>query len=219
MPKVIRILHARPKLVLSVVLGIGAAFALPSDWRLVTRSLVGWDVGLCLYLAIVYWIISRSAVSHIRQHATSEDDGRLAILALTVGASLASLAAIIALLGGSHGKSNSETLQLIFAVATIFLSWTLIHTIFGVHYAHEFYSEHPRATGLNFPGNEKPDYWDFVYFSFVVGMTFQVSDVAITSRSIRKAVLAHAIISFLFNVALLALTVNIAATGILGPPL
>jgi uncharacterized membrane protein len=89
-----------------------------------------------------------------------------------------------------------------------------VHFIFATHYAHEFYSEGAAASGLNFPGRHKPDYLDFMYFSFVIGMTFQVSDVAITSRSIRHTVLAHAIVSFLFNVALLAIMVNIAASAL-----
>lgn len=214
LPKFIRILHARPKLVIAIIFGLVVGIASPADWRSVTRALVGWDAGVILYLAIIYWAIARSPVGHIRQHATREDEGRVAILVLTVAAALASLAAIIALLGGGSGKSNPPALQLVFAIATIFLSWTFIHTIFGVHYAHEFYGESPHATGLKFPGDANPGYWDFVYFSFVIGMTFQVSDVAITSRSIRKTVTAHAIVSFLFNVALLALTVNIAATAI-----
>jgi uncharacterized membrane protein len=98
---------------------------------------------------------------------------------------------------------------------TIVLSWTFIHTIFTVHYAHEYYahgSDHDG--GLHFPGNEKPAYWDFAYFSFVVGMTSQVSDVGVTSRNIRQVVAAHGLVSFLYNVAFLALTINIAASAL-----
>ena len=98
-------------------------------------------------------------------------------------------------------------------MVTIVLSWAFIHTIFALHYAHEFYDEDaPRGGGMAFPGGEEePDYWDFVYFSFVIGMTAQVSDVGITSKQIRRTVTAHGIVSFLFNAALLALTVNLAA--------
>jgi uncharacterized membrane protein len=98
---------------------------------------------------------------------------------------------------------------------TIALSWAFTHTIFALHYAHEFYSENDGPPGgLQFPGSEDPDYWDFVYFSFVIGMTSQVSDVAIRSKPIRRIVAAHGVISFVFNVALLSLTVNIAAGAI-----
>jgi uncharacterized membrane protein len=103
-------------------------------------------------------------------------------------------------------------------VATILLSWTFIHMMFALHYAHEFYGEDEGpAGGLAFPGgDERPDYWDFVYFAFVIGMTSQVSDVAVTSREIRRTVTAHGIVSFVFNVALLALTINIASGVLTG---
>ena len=95
------------------------------------------------------------------------------------------------------------------------LSWAFIHTIFSLHYAHEFYGESGAVGGLAFPGGEtEPDYWDFVYFSFVIGMTSQVSDVGITNREIRRTAAAHGVVSFFFNAALLALTVNIAASAL-----
>lgn len=212
LPKIFRILHARPKLIVSVVLGAVIGFLLPAEWRLITRILVGWDAGVVFYLSIVYWTVFRSEASHIRAHAEREDEGRAAILALTVTATIASLAAIIILLGQGEGKSAPP--QLAFAIATILLSWGFIHSIFALHYAHEFYTESPPAHGLKFPGDGKPDYLDFVYFSFVIGMTFQVSDVAVTSREIRHTVTAHAIVAFLFNVALLAIMINIAASAI-----
>jgi uncharacterized membrane protein len=104
---------------------------------------------------------------------------------------------------------------LLFAVATVLLSWAFVHSIFAVHYAHEFYRKGTTASGLEFPGGDAtPDYSDFFYFSFVIGMTFQVSDVQVTNRSIRRAVLAHGIVAFLFNVALLAIIINVAAGAI-----
>lgn len=212
--KLFRILHARPKLLFSVIVGLGVIAILPPEWRLATRGLIGWDIGIGLYLCIVYWIVARSEVGHIRQHATKEDEGRIAILVLIVAATVVSIVAIILLLGKGQGEATSESPQMMLAIGTIFLSWAFVHSIFAIHYAHEFYTESPPASGLQFPGDRKPDYWDFVYFSFVIGMTFQVSDVAVTSRSIRHTVTAHGIVSFLFNVALLAITVNIAASAI-----
>jgi uncharacterized membrane protein len=216
LPKLFRIAHARPKLVVSIVLGAAVMLITPSDWALVTRILLGWDAGVALYIAIVSWMIvrlqSRAEMDHIRAQAATEDEGQVAILILTVTATLASLAAIIILLG--QHEANGASHQLVFASATILLSWAFVHFIFATHYAHEFYGEGTAASGLNFPGRHQPDYLDFMYFSFVIGMTFQVSDVAITSRSIRHTVLAHAIISFLFNVALLAIMVNIAASAL-----
>ena len=212
LPKIFRVLHARPKLVISVALGVAVALSLPAEWRPITRSLVGWNAGVVLYLCVVYWIVARSEVSHIRGHAAKEDEGSVAILMLTVTATLASLAAIIIHLGEGEGKSSPP--QLGFAIATMLLSWFFIHSIFALHYAHEFYRESASASGLKFPGSEKPDYWDFIYFSFVIGMTFQVSDVQVTARKVRHTVTAHGIVSFLFNVALLAIMINIAASAI-----
>ena len=104
--------------------------------------------------------------------------------------------------------------QLAFATVTIVLSWAFTHTMFALHYAHEYYDENRgRGGGMEFPGNEpEPDYWDFMYFAFTIGMCAQVSDVTVSSKSIRRTVLTHSIVSFLFNAALLALTVNIAST-------
>jgi uncharacterized membrane protein len=121
----------------------------------------------------------------------------------------------VALLGMSGGNDR-EPAHLMLGIVTILLSWTFTHTMFALHYAHEFYDENAgKGGGLIFPGElREPDYWDFIYFSFVIGMTSQVSDVAITCRPIRHTVSAHGIISFVFNVTLLALTVNIAASAI-----
>jgi uncharacterized membrane protein len=156
----------------------------------------------------------RSDLAQIHRRAALYDEGAAVLLALTVGAALASLAAIFAELSVSHGSDRSPA-QLILATATIALSWAFIHTIFALHYAHECYGERPSAaSGLTFPGGEEPDYWDFVYFSLVIGMTSQVSDVAVTSKRVRRTVTAHGAVSFLFNTALLALSVNIAASAI-----
>ena len=212
LPKILRILHARPRLTVSVVLGVAVAFLLPSEWRPITRSVIGWDAGVVLYLCAVYWLIVRSEVSHIREHAAKDDEGRVAILALTVAATLVSLAAIVVQLGQGGGQSAPP--QLMFAIGTILLSWGFVHSIFALHYAHEFYGEKPAAGGLKFPGNNKPDYLDFVYFSFVVGMTFQVSDVAVTNKWIRRSVAAHGVLSFFFTTTVVALTVNMAANAI-----
>jgi uncharacterized membrane protein len=183
-----------------------------TDWRLATRLLVGWDISVGLYLALVAHMMSVSSIHRIRERAAREDEGQATILVLTVSAALASLGAIVAELGSAVG-TNRRPSHVVLAVLTILLSWAFIHAIFALHYAHEFYDE--TEGGLAFPGGDlEPDYWDFVYFSFVVGMTSQVSDVCITSKRIRRAVTAHGVIAFVFNVALLALTVNIAASAI-----
>lgn len=209
----LRVIRARPRLFIAAAIGLACIAVLPAHWRWATRLLVGWDVGVGLYLALVYYLIAATDVGHISRHAKIHDEGRIAILVLTTGAALASFAAIIAELGAAHGAERTW-LQLALATATIVLSWFFTHTIFALHYAHEYYDEDESRSGLNFPGNDKPDYWDFVYFSFVIGMTSQVSDVAVAAKPIRRTVNAHGIVSFFFNAALLALTVNIAASAI-----
>jgi len=209
-------MRSRPRLFAAAAFGLIVVFALPATFMLSTRLLIGWDIGIGCYLAAVYVLVIRSDVSDIRRNSALQDEGRLTLLVLTVGAALASLAAIIAELGAEHrAAAGTGGAPLILATSTIALSWGFIHTIFALHYAHEFYSERQdRGGGLKFPGGGDPDYWDFVYFSFVVGMTSQVSDVAVTHKRIRRIVTAHGAVSFAFNAALVALTVNIAANAV-----
>jgi uncharacterized membrane protein len=213
LPRPVRIIRARPRLFLSALIGLIVVAALPGEWKLTTRFLVGWDVGVVLYLAAAYSVVARADVARIRRQSQQQDEGRLMMLVLIVVAAASSIAAIIVELGAAPGAGR-EPLRLALATVTIALSWAFIHTIFALHYAHEFHAVHREGGGLNFPGKEEPDYWDFVYFSFIIGMTSQVSDVAITSKVIRRTAAAHGIISFFFNAALLALTVNIAASAI-----
>ena len=214
-PALLRIVRARPRLFACGAIGaIVAGLAFLTGWRLATRLLTGWDVAVALYLAVVFQMMGRSTIQSIRQHAAEQDEGRLIMLMLTVASALASLAAIFAELGGSTGTTgNRPTGNVALAAFTILLSWAFIHTIFALNYAHEFYDE-TDGGGLAFPGDREPDYWDFVYFSFVTGMTSQVSDVAITSKLIRRTAAAHGIVSFVFNAALLALTINLAASAL-----
>lgn len=216
----IRIMRTRPRLFLAILLGLAVAAVLPWEWRGVTRALAGWDVALVIYLALAGRLMRDCDAHHIRLRAALQDEGRITILVLVVASALASLVAILAELSGA----NRQPAQLALAGVTILLSWTFMHTIFALHYAHEYYGEKTgdtqagrtaaRRGGLSFPDEDTPDYWDFVYFSFVIGMTSQVSDVAVTSRPLRRLVAAHGVVSFFFNVTLLALMVNIAASAI-----
>jgi uncharacterized membrane protein len=205
-PRPLRIVMARPRLFLAIAVGL-VAFALePHVMRLATRLLVAWDVFVALYLALVYTTVM-TAADAIRRNAALMDDGRFGILVLTSVAAFATFVAIATELGGGHRSYYS----LVLALGTITLSWAAIHTTFALHYAHDYYRSDPPG-GLLFPGNaEPPDYWDFVYFSFVIGMTAQVSDVGVTDKVIRRTATAHGIASFFFNTALLALTINIVA--------
>jgi uncharacterized membrane protein len=209
LPRPLRFLRARIRLMASLAVGIAVLLLLPPDWRWSRRFLIAWDVTVALYLAAAAVTVWRTGTASIRRHAIEQDDGRFVILIGTAVAALASLAAILS----EIGASDKTAPHLVLAVVTIVLSWLFVHTSFALHYAHDYYYK-AKAEGLDFPGDDKPDYWDFIYFSFVIGMTFQVSDVQITSRSIRRTATAHGVVSFIFNTALVALMVNIAASAI-----
>ncbi len=216
-PLLIRIARLHAKLAIAVVIGIAVALLTllaPYAFRIPARLLLGWNVGVAIYLYLTISMMFPPDVERIRKRAAEQDEGAFGILLLSVGATIASLAAIIILLGGSRQASQGNSIpQVLLAMTTIMLSWSFVHTIFALHYAHEFYGGRSSGVtgGLNFPGDRQPAYWDFLYFSLVIGMTSQVSDVAITSKSIRRVAAAHGVLSFFFNVTVLALTVNIVS--------
>ncbi|MEO8668366.1 MAG: DUF1345 domain-containing protein [Bauldia sp.] len=210
-----RAVTVRPRLMAAVAVGIVILIFAPAEWRVATRMLVAWDIATTLYLVLALRLMVGADVKAIRQQAIAEDEGRATVLVLTAIAALASLGAIIAELGIAAGGDHGHT-ALVLSIATILLSWSLIHVVFAIHYAHDFYdADHiGKPPPLDFPDDPEPVYSDFLYFAFVVGMTAQVSDVAVRDKGVRRTVTGHAIASFFFNAALLALVVNIAASAI-----
>jgi uncharacterized membrane protein len=212
MPAPLRVVYGRPRTFVAIAIGIISFFFLPGSFRLVTRLLIAWDIFVTAYLLLVYSLVLRSGLAHIRRNAILQDDGRFLILLVTALGAFASIAAIVFELDDAHRSPPELSLSIV----TIALSWATVHTTFALHYAHEFYRGN-KPGGLQFPSGDKPedpDYWDFVYFSFVIGMTAQVSDVGVTDKVIRRTATVHGIISFVFNTALVALMVNIAASAI-----
>ena len=212
LPKPVRVVYARPRTFISIAIGMAAFFVLPGSLRLVTRLLISWDIFVTLYLVLTYVMMFRCGLAHVRRNAVLQDDGRFLILLVTALGAFASIAAIVFELGAAQRGGP----QLALATLTIVLSWATVHTTFGLHYAHDYYRG-AKPGGLQFPSGDQhdhADYWDFVYFSFVIGMTAQVSDVGITDKTLRRTAAVHGIISFFFNTALLALMVNIAASAI-----
>jgi len=212
LPKPLRIVRNHVRLFSSLAVGI-ATFAieplLPTfrDASLATRYLVAWDVFVTLYLVLAIAVITRFDVALARRRATQQDDGGFALLALVIGTAVVSLLAIGAELGAATPDMPlADRFKLV--VTTITLSWIFVQVIFAFHYAHEYYDEGDEGGGLVFPEDAHPEYWDFLYFSVVIGMTFQVSDVQVTSKTLRRLVMAHGLVSFVFNVAILALVVN-----------
>ena len=213
-----RLVHqvrARPRLGSSIALCAAALVLLPARFAGPTRALLAWDLGVGLYLGLAWTMMRRGTVEKMRWRARIEDDGAIAVLVLTLGAAAASLAAIgLELVGCKDLPAGRQDLHLALAGATILASWCFLHTVFALHYAHEYYVERgtPQSRPLIFPTDEPPDYADFLYFSFVIGTTSQTADVSIASRTMRRLALVHGVIAFLFNTTLLALTINIAAS-------
>jgi uncharacterized membrane protein len=210
---IIRVGRAHVRLAACVLLGLVVMLVVPA--APITRMLIGWDVGALAYLAAAAVVMVRcGSTAQMRRNAAAQDEGAFAILILTTVAALASLGAIFTELAVIARDNPRYGQYAALAITTVALSWAFIHTIFALHYAHEFYGAGERKNGLRFPEDNHPDYWDFIYFSFVIGMTFQVSDVAVTHKSVRRTVVAHGALSFLFVTAILAMTVNIAANVI-----
>jgi uncharacterized membrane protein len=161
----------------------------------------------------------RATPEMMRRFARQEDEGRATILSLITIAACVSVGAIGLILQDKDKENSLLLLHLGLSISTIVSSWLLVHTIFAQHYAHIYYREDRtlaecKADGLDFPGEIEPDYWDFLYFSFVIGMTSQVSDVDVTSRQIRRLSLIHGVLSFFFNTTIVAMMINIVAGAI-----
>lgn len=202
-------LHAR--LLVSIALGIAVTLALlGTSLQLPTKLLIAWDAGVVLYLVWTLWMMASANVPDIRSRAAVQDEGATAMLILSAAAGLASLAAIVAELGDT--AQTGGAIKIALGMVTIILSWLFTHTIFALHYAHEFYGDRGAKGGMKFPGEGNPDYWDFFYFSFVIAMTSQVSDVAVTGKPIRRLVNLHGMLAFLFNFSVVALMVNILSS-------
>lgn len=215
--RALRFVHFHLRLFVAAAVGAVAWPLLRQGLPFSTSVLASWNVGVGLYLILTAVMMAREDVDAIRARAGAQDEGAGFILVLTAVAALASVAAIFAELAGAESGSGSETLRLALAVATIILSWLFTYTIFALHYAYEYYGEgRRRGGGMKFPGHEAPDYSDFIYFSLVIGMTSQVSDVVLTKRSVRRTVSAHGVFSFIYNTTIIALTVSIASGVIKG---
>ena len=177
-------------------------------------ALAGWDVGVLCYLSFGWLLVARSDEKSTQLRAQRYDPNNYVIFLLVVSAATASVVAIGFIVGEIRELPFwSRTVRITLSIAALFLSWLLIHTLFAFHYARLYYwqpqDEKTHHRGLRFPDDDEPDYLDFAYYSFVVGMTSQVSDVAVLSRPMRRLTLIHGILSFIYNIAVLAMSINI----------
>jgi len=208
-----RFLRHRPRLIVAIAVGAAIAFALPPQWKFVSRLLIGWNVGVWAYLALMSWMMLHADHVRIRKLAAQEDKSGVAVLAIMSVAAVASLAAIVLELSTVKGMSTGFRLyHYSLTAATVIGSWLLVGVTFTFHYASMYYRAPSERRPITFPeGEQQPNYWDFLYFAFTIAVAAQTADVCIQSRSMRKAVLAQSILSFMFNAAILGLSINIAA--------
>jgi len=211
-------LTAPQRLAMVVALGIFVYSIGPAVVPVANRVLVTWNAASLTYL-VLSWLTIMCADAHLtRRRARSYDQNAYSIFLLVTTAACASVVAIGFVMGDVKSLAFwPKALHLGLSIAALALSWMLIHTVFAFHYARRYYTPASRegpAAGLKFPGGEEPDYFDFAYFSFVVGMTSQVSDVSATSAQMRRTTLAHSVLSFLFNIAVLAMSINVISGAI-----
>ena len=198
--------------------GLAAYPLLPRALPASTRSIMAWDVAGIIFLALTALLFLREGDdTAMAKHAMAQQEGEWTMFFVTLAGVAFSFAALIQELPGTKDKAaDLRALHVALAGATLLLSWFVTHIVFAYRYAHEYYTTSPGGTevdgGLEFPGKEPPDYWDFLYFALVLGMTFQVSDVVITSRKLRRLATLHGLIGFVFNTVIVALTVNVAAS-------
>ncbi len=213
-------LRVRPRLLVAIAFGLVAGALLPDTLRGVTRLLLAWNVTVWLYLVLVGTMMRHPDHGHLRRQAAAHAEGAGIVLMIAVAAAIASTAAIVAeLSGGKAGGAALAWPNVLLALATLVGSWLLLPFEFALTYASRYYVAGSVPEGLDFPGMDEsaggdsaPGYADFLYFSLTIAATAQTSDVAVTTRRMRKLVIAHAVVSFAFNTMVLALAINIAAS-------
>ncbi len=212
------LIHVRPRLVAAVALGIAAALMVPLTGRVVTHVLIGWNVAVWSYLVMIAWLMAGASASRVRAVAEREDATAEAVLAFMCIAAVISLAAIVLELAAVKSMpSGEQLLHYAFTGVTLAGSWLLVNVMFTLHYAHMYYQAPDKRRPIWFPDADplEPNYWDFLYFSFTIAVAAQTSDASVMNRDMRKVVMAQSVLSFMFNAAVIGLSINVAA-GLIG---
>jgi uncharacterized membrane protein len=206
------------RLMYGLVAGVAVAFVpVPTAWPF--RALLGWCVGAAVYLVLAWWLAEVFDSQRTRERAQAQDEPSVVLFGVMLLAVLACVASITLLLQQVKEMQGTERgVHMALAMLALALSWLFIQTMYAFRYAHRYYQEakrkEPDGPGLVFPNQPDPDYFDFLYYSFVIGMTSQVSDVQVSSREMRRLTLGHGILSFAFNVLIVALTINVLAGSV-----
>ncbi|MBT2341573.1 MULTISPECIES: DUF1345 domain-containing protein [Pseudomonas] len=208
--------RTHPRLSSAMAVGLAVGILVPAD-SVISKILIGWNAGVWIYLALMSWLTVRAKAPDVRRIAEIEDENAGLVLFTVCIAALASLATITFELAGSRDlQATDKLLHYGFTAMTVIGSWLLIGVIFSVHYARLYYTWEGKEPALRFAeGLTTPNYWDFLYFSFTIGVAVQTSDVGVATRQLRKIVLAQSLIGFVFNTAILGFSINIAA-GLFG---
>ena len=211
-----RLTRTHPRLSLATVTGLAAGLLIPAD-SVIGKILIGWNAGVWTYLMLMFWLTVRAKAPDVKRIAEMEDENAGLVLLMVCIAALASLATITFELAGSRDLATAgKLLHYGVTALTVIGSWLLIGVIFSVHYARLYYTWNGKEPALRFAeGLTTPNYWDFLYFSFTIGVAVQTSDVGVATRQLRKIVLAQSLIGFVFNTAILGFSINIAA-GLFG---
>lgn len=208
-----RFVHARTRLLIALAAGLVLFLVLPQDMRFATKTLLAWDLTALAYIVMTLIMIARSTVDTCYARAAYYDEGDWVILLVIVVSASASFATIFSELAVLKTPHGSLWHALVLTGATVALSWTFTHLVFTLHYANIYYRpDDDGPGGLEFPGDRPPDYWDFLYYAFVIGCAAQTGDVGTVSPAMRRITLVHGIVSFVFNTAILALTINVGAS-------
>lgn len=204
--------RTHPRLSSAAVLGLAVGLLAPAD-TLISKILIGWNAGVWTYLLLMLWLATRAHADDVKRIAEIEDENAGLVLFMVCIAAIASLATItVNLIGSKDLDSAARLLHYGFTGMTVVGSWLLTGVIFSVHYARLFYTWEGDEPALRFAeGLRNPNYWDFLYFSFTIGVAVQTADVGVATRSLRKVVLGQSLIGFLFNTAILGFSINIAA--------
>jgi uncharacterized membrane protein len=205
-----------PRLWISVAVGCVIYFLLPAQWSTLSRVLVCWNCGVTLFLGLIFVWMTRLTAEQICLRYIEEDESAPFIVAAVTMAALLSLIAIVEPLASLKQTGGVERVaHFALAALTLANSWILVPTMFTTHYADMFYSAKEQDRPLRFPETSMPVFWDFAYFSFTIAAACQTADVATLNAGVRKAVIAHTVISFLFNASILGFAINVTA-GLIG---
>src|SRR5260370_10303356 len=213
-----QVLRYRPRAVIALVVGVFVGFLVPHGFTPIARGLIGWDSTVWLYLVLIWIRMASAKHDKVQELAEREDENAGMVLLIISLAAVASLIAIVFELAAAKNLGLRGALfHYLLTGFTMLGAWFLIPPIFTLHYARHYYQSEGDETSLRFPDTHlKPDYWDFLYFSFTIAVASQTSDVVLCSNEVRRAALAQSILSFFFNAAEIGLCVNTAAS-LLGP--